>query len=290
MKITFIILVFFFITAFGHSQNLIPNGDFELGPDSISYGWNWWSDTICGSGDTVYGPDFWIVTNLTPDRQVETDPYFPTSCRDTTFAQSGNAYIIVGADAVGQDEAGKTTLISPLEKDSAYRLSYFISMQTAGSGSVIPVIVEFRFSTGGNNILSPTVTTTSWQFVDTIFTALANSDEIEILASSVASGGPMLANIDNIMLVKESSTGFSNFHQRNKQIKIYPNPSDGVFYIDSYESAEVIIYNAVGTQIIRNAFANTIHCFDFSQLQKGIYFIQIKTKQQTVTQKLLLTN
>lgn len=294
MKLTHYISLSVFLSALllctvANAQNLIPNGDFEQGPDSISYAWNWWGDTICGSADVVNGPDFWTVTNLSPDRLVESDPYFPTACRDTTFAQSGNAYILMGAEVVGNDESGKATLISPLETDSVYRLTYYISVQDFGNGTAA---VEFQFSSGGNTIPSPIVTTTSWQYVDTVFTSSANSTEVEIVYASNIAGAFTGANIDNVMLVKESTIGISKEMGSTPKIKLYPNPSSGVFYVEGGQGANVVIYNAIGKEISKHKVPKETrpYRFDFADMPNGMYLIQVKTKQQIQVEKFLLTN
>jgi hypothetical protein len=55
----------------GFAQNLIPNGDFEMGPDSCSVNWEEYADSCTLKGLLVAGPDFWVVTKATPDRFVE---------------------------------------------------------------------------------------------------------------------------------------------------------------------------------------------------------------------------
>ena len=98
------------------SQNLIPNGDFELGPDSSSGGWSigvW--DTTCSPTTIVYGPDFWFVVDATPDRMVEGD--IPTCNWDNDTAQSGKAYIDFASGGTGNPnytESAKAILINTM--------------------------------------------------------------------------------------------------------------------------------------------------------------------------------
>ena len=119
------------------AQNLIPNGDFELGPDSTSAGWTNGVDITCIMIGTVLGPDFWSVVSGTPDRLVGNI----VPCWDNHMASSGKAYI----DFVNFD-AGKTTLTSPLIKDSVYKLSYLYSLQTFRGNSNQPSRLCFKFS------------------------------------------------------------------------------------------------------------------------------------------------
>lgn len=107
----------FFACGFCSGQNLVPNGDFELGGDSTSIGWLFKLQPNCQGGGPMAGPDFWTVTSPSPDRIIEGQIY----CNwDNDTAQSGIAFIVVGGN-----EAGKTTLLSPLETDSFYRLTCY---------------------------------------------------------------------------------------------------------------------------------------------------------------------
>ena len=172
------------------AQNLIPNGDFELGPDSTSAGWTNGVDITCIMIGTVLGPDFWSVVSGTPDRLVGNI----VPCWDNHMASSGKAYI----DFVNFD-AGKTTLTSPLIKDSVYKLSYLYSLQTFRGNSNQPSRLCFKFSNVNDTLYSPLINDTIWRYADTIFIASNNSLEITIYNNKFGQSG---ANIDNIKLEK----------------------------------------------------------------------------------------
>lgn len=123
----FLLVLVFILPFLSSSQNLIPNGDFELGTDSSSVGWVEGFDSTCTITDTVFGPDFWSVISGTPDRLVEGN--ICSNWSDDT-AQSGKAFIhlYIGNQAGVEQEAGSVSLIIPLEKDSSYQLSYYASI------------------------------------------------------------------------------------------------------------------------------------------------------------------
>jgi hypothetical protein len=56
----------------------------------------------------------------------------------------------------------------------------------------------------------------------------------------------------------------------NISMKIYPNPSDGVFTISS--SANIEVYNIVGDLILRDNNATSI---DLTVAPKGMYFVRL---------------
>jgi len=61
--------------------------------------------------------------------------------------------------------------------------------------------------------------------------------------------------------------------------------------IDGANNAGIKIYNSIGQQInyISNKEKNSLQ-FDLTHLSKGLYFIQIKTKQEIIIEKILLIN
>jgi hypothetical protein len=191
----YILLVFLFIYALGHSQNLIRNADFEQGPDSSSYGWEnrLQGCTVVNSMD---GPDDWYKVSLSPDRLLNGDiacDFSPVN------AQSGKAYV----DFV-YDESGKTILKEKLKVGEKYRLTYWVRWQTFQDAATIPSGVKFMFSNSGNVINpEPVSNKADWQYFEIIFTAKSNSQELEIMGTVDKFGGVCL---DNISLEKVNNT------------------------------------------------------------------------------------
>ncbi len=69
------------------------------------------------------------------------------------------------------------------------------------------------------------------------------------------------------------------YNASNKGIKIYPNPTNGLLYIDfeENESKEIEVVSLTG-QIVKNIHSNSDKTeLDLSDLAKGTYFIRIKT-------------
>src|SRR5690606_27851611 len=116
-------------SAKGFAQNLVPNGDFEVGPEDSSTGWENQLDgcTVSGSMD---GPDHWYKVNFSPDRLVNGD----YSCDFSSIeAQSGKAYV----DFVYM-ESGKTVLLEPLIKGETYKLTFWARWQTFQDAATEP--------------------------------------------------------------------------------------------------------------------------------------------------------
>ncbi|MFH0865763.1 MAG: hypothetical protein V1904_06185, partial [Bacteroidota bacterium] len=234
-----LLLFSFFIFQFSiftcYAQNLIPNGDFELGPDSSSGGWFYGIDSTCTAVGTVYGPDCWSVANGSPDRLVEGD--IPTCNWDNDTAYSGKAYVVFG-----WNEAGKTILVSSLDKDSIYQLKYCAKLETFNN-YFEPTRIKFYFNNGYDSILSPFINYSSqWQCYDTIFKATSIISEIEIWGIEFVSSA---VKIDNLYLEKISSIGINeNYLEMN--LKIYPNPTNDYVVIENMlceNNYSIKIYN-----------------------------------------------
>lgn len=71
--------------------------------------------------------------------------------------------------------------------------------------------------------------------------------------------------------------------QNASNIKLFPNPNTGQFYISGIEDATVSIYTVSGKRIAE--YNNSNGKVDASELSNGIYFIKINSDQNTVTKR-----
>ena len=263
------------------SQNLIPNGDFELGPNSSSGGWTkgiW--DTTGGSCipmQLIQGPDFWTVVKGSPDRMVNGD--IPCNW-DNDTAATGNAYIVIGSN-----ETGMATLITQLEKDSIYKLSYYVSLNTFRGLSTQPCQFYFNFNNSNDSIFSPIISDIKWLYVDTIFIANENASKIEISGTYSSPFNFSAANIDKIYLEKTKMNSINNFYAN--QIKIYPIPTtDKIYFNYLPQNIKQITINNLSGQTIYNYNQIINNSIDLSFLQNGLYLLIIETSNNIITKKI----
>lgn len=267
-----IIILLTIIYGISFGQNLIPNGDFEMGPDSTSQGWQ--LGTPCSTPVPLPGPNFWVVTSGSPDRMIEGD----ILCNwDIDTAQSGKAYIVEGKLS-GIGEGGKAVLIVPLQKDSLYKLSYYLKLETFRGNNLQPNRISFNFNNGGNIIVSPyTNNSTVWQYHEITFISIANSSEIELLGIEPVYSA---SKIDNVFLIKLIGTGILNYKETKDIVNVYPNPSNGSFsfeYTIKQDDTGIIrIYDLTGKLVEEQQLIS-----DKNQLQlnsticNGIYLYQV---------------
>ena len=86
--------------------------------------------------------------------------------------------------------------------------------------------------------------------------------------------------------VKLSPVGINNFS--NSAIRIYPNPSGGIFNLEGIEGeVQIVIYNAFGDEVLHQTpLEATI--IDLSQQPKGVYFAKLQTLNGRFYLKLIL--
>ena len=190
-----IVIVLFSQGVACYSQNLVPNPDFEEGPENSSYGWENSLDGCTVSG-SVDGPEKWYKVYLSPDRLVNGD----YACDFSKIeAQSGKAYV----DFVYM-ESGKTILTKPLEEGKVYILTFWARWQTFQDAAESPSGIQFVFSNGGNVIEPPPIDNKDeWKLFEYEFIAESNSKEMQIVGTIDKFGGVC---IDNITLESKNST------------------------------------------------------------------------------------
>ena len=79
-------------------------------------------------------------------------------------------------------------------------------------------------------------------------------------------------------------------NQLASSFKIYPNPTRSQFTVRLEEfttNTTIAVYSLLGKQIINEQIVNKITNVDLSSFDKGIYFVQIQSGEQTTTQRII---
>lgn len=86
-----------------------------------------------------------------------------------------------------------------------------------------------------------------------------------------------------------SGTVNSQGATKMKILQVYPNPSPGIFFFNlpGNTDFEVSVYNSSGQKTEVPVYSNQI---DLKSQSKGIYFIEVKTKSEVYTGKIVKTN
>ena len=90
-------------------------------------------------------------------------------------------------------------------------------------------------------------------------------------------------------VVVEVCTGLENQTFGNQSVKLYPNPTTGVFTasFDFEGEKTVLIVNSVGQLIQQMVTSERSHNFDLSSLAKGVYFVKVSSKQASGNYKIV---
>ena len=106
------------------------------------------------------------------------------------------------------------------------------------------------------------------------------------MASSILNGSPFTDDL-NALTALDSETDHA------ERILVYPNPTNGVFYVNPGQLTQgthylVSIYETNGTQLLNKQFENTA-VIDLNQLNihEGVYFVKVQTPTKMVTQKII---
>ncbi len=60
-----------------------------------------------------------------------------------------------------------------------------------------------------------------------------------------------------------------------RSIKVYPNPSNGIFTVDIATEAQYNVYGILGQLVAEGQFASGDNALDLSDLSNGIYILKI---------------
>ncbi|AFM03881.1 PDK repeat-containing protein [Bernardetia litoralis DSM 6794] len=113
--------------------------------------------------------------------------------------------------------------------------------------------------------------------------------------SYAANRGQNYSNAISVILSPDEILGTDDDENLSNLIKLYPNPSQGSFSLETQDlRIETIeIYNSIGQIIYQKNISNTfISNFDIQlkQPSNGMYLVKIQTQKGIITQKLIIQN
>ncbi len=79
-----------------------------------------------------------------------------------------------------------------------------------------------------------------------------------------------------------------NIGSNSNLVNIYPNPANGIIYIEAKNIQTIEIIDVLGKVVKQLQKSGNKMQIDLSNIRKGIYFIKIKTEKGIVTEKLIL--
>jgi hypothetical protein len=91
-----------------------------------------------------------------------------------------------------------------------------------------------------------------------------------------------------VSVVVSGCIGLENIY-KNYGLKIYPNPSNGNYYIEAENILSLIVIDELGKIILEECFQNENYQLDLSKYQNGIYTLKVFHNNEIKTIKLIKT-
>lgn len=108
------------------------------------------------------------------------------------------------------------------------------------------------------------------------------------VGDSYKSDGITIDSRDSVVYYFHAVVGVKELKSNNKNISIYPNPSKGIFNINSSNTINSIeVYNIIGTLISKPELSLN-NQIDLSSLSKGMYFLKVFDSIQYHTEKIII--
>ena len=117
--------------------------------------------------------------------------------------------------------------------------------------------------------------------------ATADTFTVKLIASSGSSCTDTLTK--KYFIIVKTTSGVNELQISDLGFEVYPNPSSGVFAIESkINKYEVIISDMFGEKIYSSINNSTKSEIDLSKQPNGIYFLQIKTSAGIANKKIII--
>ena len=111
------------------------------------------------------------------------------------------------------------------------------------------------------------------------------SDSIR-LGQYLDGGSLVEAAVDDVYLY--DATNINSLTELNIGLEVYPNPTKGVVEFCLEEDAFVKVINTLGEIVMEKQLSMLDNKLDLSAYTKGIYYLEINTKKQKITKKIVL--
>jgi len=105
--------------------------------------------------------------------------------------------------------------------------------------------------------------------------------------SIIGSDANGCANVALVSQAVDPCVGLQEVPVKNESHSVFPNPHDGLFYIETSQSLGVSIYNSLGQLILQRKLNEGKNQINLNEHANGIYFIEINQNGKTNRMKLI---
>jgi len=276
----------FFATMYVFANG--PDRFLSLGSEGIAY-WNEDAEMgefeIIGSAIDMDGDSTITVNGEYADLRYTNTNY--TSFPNTSIDDDGNLYCVY------------TTLREDLVsfENLTFRHIYLVKSSDGGKTWTAP-----------SDLLDPEYSEL-YQFIEGIFPSLPAriGDQIDLIyVQSLSPGYTPDGETNDQYLIKhlqydkdsfEPITNVQEIDQVSGEIKLFPNPSQGIatleFELKQSADVDITIFDMLGKNIWHQHFDSSVQGhnslpLNIDVISDGLYFVQMKIEEQSITQKLIL--
>lgn len=300
----YILLCFAFVAR---GQNLVQNPSFEqynqcpndqIGCDIASIPFWQWSKSGAAYANLCNFSDTAAVFCAAPHNVAADGCY--------QYPQDGNGYALVDVIAANGTLAYRnhlqSKLVKPLDSAKCYYFSMYINLCDScgfATDDIGVLFVNNFINVNGPNLVEnfPTpqimnlgdfiTNKENWVKYEDTFTATGGENYILIGSMSIPDSISQISLptgndwnhkatywIDNITLIECDQVGINE--EPKPQIKVYPNPSNGVFTIENTKPIKHLkIYNSYGQLVYAESPSSTKTTVDLTHLPAGMYLCNI---------------
>jgi hypothetical protein len=171
------------------------------------------------------------------------------------------------------------TITDPyLDESGVYSPSqYYILIDSANNGT-LEIVDSMSSVFNSYYIQNPVDGSTYTLGVSLPYACDITKQQIMAAKGSKATGTMALSNKSSIL------TGIGDSHRPEINIKVFPNPSDGIFHFEGQKISSIGVFNAIGEQIL----TTTQKTINLSSFEKGVYYATVQTANGPATVKLIV--
>lgn len=175
--------------------------------------------------------------------------------------------------------------------DEVELFQVFYSEDCGSNWNLLKIELSINLYTAPNQALSEFIPTSAgeWDVYSLDLSSLGGRDNIMIKLEFKARGGNNIY-IDDFTIADSPLSSFENDFLKDDDVKIYPNPNNGRFVIDSedIQMDSYRIFNSIGQLIMtKTEFTNSTE-IDLGNKKDGIYFIELQSKQSSIIKKFII--
>ncbi len=230
---------------------------------------------------TVYYGIGCFATSVAETVTVNPNPATPTitASDTTTFCQGGSVTLIAPTSTSYLWSTGANTQFINVAASGIYSITVYNNFGCSSPSLSTMVTVNPTYTSNvsasicqGDTYTFPDGTTATTATIYTSHLSTINSCDSSIVTT----------------LTVEVCSGI-NETINNNLFSVYPNPTTGQFAIlIAADTAEIIVTNVLGQQVIKTQTAQKIANLQLDN--NGVYIVYLKTKQGTITQKLIVNH